>query len=171
MKIKDRPEFTKKGKPLTFPPNATVAEAVREMSEKNYGAAIVVNGDESVAGVVTERDFMRRLLDKGRDPKETTLADIMTKDVRCARADDDLIDWLRIMSNERFRHLPVVDEDNRLVSMMSQGDFVSYTWPELIYRVKQTAQASLGPRWNIVLIAAAVMLYALAVPLVNSLLS
>ncbi len=56
----------------------------------------------------------------------------MTTDLKVARADDDLLDWLRLMSNERFRHLPVVDDQGVIIGMMSQGDFVSYTWPELM---------------------------------------
>ena len=48
----------------------------------------------------------------------------MTTQVRAAKEDDNLLDWLRIMSNDRFRHLPVVDEEGKVVSMMSQGDFV-----------------------------------------------
>jgi Mg/Co/Ni transporter MgtE len=66
----------------------------------------------------------------------------MTSDLKLAKADDNLIDWLRQMSNERFRHLPVVDDQGILIGIMSQGDFVSYTWPELLGRVKEQAQAT-----------------------------
>ena len=70
---------------------------------------------------------MRRLLNKSLDPNTTPLSDIMTTEVRTGRAEDEVVDWLRQMSNERFRHLPVVDEQGRLVNFMSQGDFVSFT--------------------------------------------
>jgi CBS domain-containing protein len=147
MKIKDRAEFVSKSSVMTFQPTDTVFNAAQAMSEKNYGAAVVISPDFKPIGIVTERDFMRRLINKGLDPVTTPLSAIMTTDLKLARADDNLLDWLRQMSNERFRHLPVVDDDGTLVSIMSQGDFVSYTWPELLGRVREQAQAtfSLNP--------------------------
>lgn len=142
MKIKDRPEFKRKSAVLTFAPDETVFTAVQVMSEKNYGAAVIVSPDRKPVGIVTERDFMRRLLNQQRDPATTTLAEIMTTDLKLAREDDDLLDWLRQMSNDRFRHLPVVDDAGMLVNIMSQGDFVSYTWPQLIGRVAEHAKAT-----------------------------
>ena len=112
------------------------------MSEKNYGAAVIVSGDRKPIGIVTERDLMRRLLNQERDPKATTLSEIMTTDLKLAREDDDLLDWLRQMSNDRFRHLPIVDQDGVLVGIMSQGDFVSYTWPQLLGRVAEQTKAT-----------------------------
>lgn len=142
MKIKDRPEYSRKGIVLTMPAEASVASAVTVMSEKNYGAVIIVSPDDKPVGIVTERDFMRRLLAKGLDPSTTLLRDIMTSDLRIARPDDDLLDWLRQMSNDRFRHVPVVGDDGRVITIMSQGDFVSYTWPQLLTRVAEQAKAT-----------------------------
>ncbi len=142
MKIKDRPEFDNKSAVMTFGPEESVFTAIQAMSEKNYGAAIVVNADRKPLGIVTERDFMRRLLNKELNPKTTKLSAIMTSDLKLAKADDNLIDWLRQMSNERFRHVPVVDDHGILIGIMSQGDFVSYTWPELLGRVKEQAKAT-----------------------------
>ncbi len=142
MKIKDRPEFNMKSPVMTFGPDETVFNAVQAMSERNYGAAVVVDAKQMPLGIVTERDFMRRLLFKQLDQKKTKLSQIMTTDLKLASADDDLLDWLRQMSNERFRHLPVVDETGVLIGIMSQGDFVSYTWPELFNRVKEQAKAT-----------------------------
>lgn len=142
MKIKDRPEFNRKATVLTFSPEQDVYTAVVAMSEKNYGAAVIVSPDKKPLGIVTERDFMRRLLGQSLDPKKTPLSAIMTTDLKLARADDDLLDWLRQMSNDRFRHLPVVDDKGELIGIMSQGDFVSYTWPELLNRVKEQARAT-----------------------------
>lgn len=142
MKIKDRPEYKRKSAVLTFAPDETVFAAVKVMSEKNYGAAVVISPDHKPVGIVTERDFMRRLLNEQLDPQTTTLAKIMTTDLKLAREDDDLLDWLRQMSNDRFRHLPVVDDDGVLVNIMSQGDFVSYTWPQLLGRVAEQTKAT-----------------------------
>ena len=142
MQIKDRPEFSRKAAVMTFSPDQDVFTAVQAMSEKNYGAAVVISPDQKPLGIVTERDFMRRLLNVGLDPKTTPLSAIMTSDLKLARGDDDLLDWLRQMSNDRFRHLPVVDDNGTLIGIMSQGDFVSYTWPELMGRVREQAQAT-----------------------------
>jgi CBS domain-containing protein len=142
MKIKDRPEFSSKSSIMTFRPDETVFNAAQAMSEKNYGAAVVISPDFKPIGIVTERDFMRRLINNGLDPATTPLSAIMTTDLKLARSEDNLLDWLRQMSNDRFRHLPIVDDDGKLVSIMSQGDFVSYTWPELISRVREQAKAT-----------------------------
>lgn len=163
MKIKDRPEFRSKAAVLTFGPDAFVAEAVAVMSEKNYGAAVIVGPDRKPLGIVTERDFMRRLLNKRLNPEETKLSQIMTTDLKVASADDDLLDWLRLMSNERFRHLPIVDDNGVVVSMMSQGDFVSYTWPELLGRVGEKARATFDSSPSLVLMVAGVAVFAASV--------
>jgi CBS domain-containing protein len=163
MKIKDRPEFRSKAAVLTFGPKALVSEAVAIMSERNYGAAVIVGPDRKPLGIVTERDFMRRLLNKRLDPDQTTMEQIMTTDLKMARADDDLLDWLRLMSNERFRHLPVVDDQGIIISMMSQGDFVSYTWPELMGRLKEQARATFDISPSIVLMIAGVAVFAASV--------
>ena len=142
MQIKDRPEFRRKDTVLTMEADAMVATAVTVMSEKNYGAVVIVSPDQKPIGIVTERDFMRRLLAKGLDPTRTALRDIMTSDLKVAKPEDELLDWLRQMSNDRFRHVPVVDNDGRVITIMSQGDFVSYTWPELLSRLTEQAKAT-----------------------------
>ena len=159
MKIKDRPEFSSKPKPVTFAADTLVSVAVAEMSKRNIGSVVVVGPDEQVEGLVTERDLMKRLINEGKDPTNTTLADIMTRELRIARADDDLLDWLRVMSNERFRRLPVVDQNNRIVAIMTQGDFVSYTWPDLIYQAKQVTKATISTNYQIMLVAGGILLY------------
>ena len=142
MQIKDRPEFRRKDTVLTMEADAMVATAVTVMSEKNYGAVVIVTTDQKPIGIVTERDFMRRLLAKGLDPTKTALRDIMTSDLKVAKPEDELLDWLRQMSNDRFRHVPVVDDDGRVITIMSQGDFVSYTWPELLSRLTEQVKAT-----------------------------
>ena len=142
MQIKDRPEYSRKGAVLTMSGDASVASAVAVMSERNYGAVVIVSRDEIPIGIVTERDFMRRLLAKGLDPIKTPLREIMTSDLKVAKPEDELLDWLRQMSNDRFRHVPVVGEDGRVITIMSQGDFVSYTWPQLFARITEQAKAT-----------------------------
>ncbi|WP_292287025.1 CBS domain-containing protein [Marivita sp.] len=168
MSLKDRPEFASKPKPLCFPPTASVAEAVTEMSAKNFGSVVVVDDDQKVIGIATERDVMKKLVNVGKDAKTTTLADIMTRDPKLAKATDDVVDWLRIMSNERFRRLPVVDDEGRIEVIFTQGDFVSYTWPDLLYQAKELAKASVGRNYPIWLIGGGVMLYSLLMIIVVS---
>jgi CBS domain-containing protein len=161
MKIKDRVEFRAKAPVMTFSPDDTVATAVKAMSEKNYGASVIVDADNKPVGIVTERDFMRRLLAKDLDPKTTSLSKIMTSDLKLASEDDQVVDWLRVMSNERFRHLPVVDGQGKLLNVMSQGDFVSYTWPQLISRAKEVAVKSFMEQFHLHMIVGGIFLYGL----------
>lgn len=162
MKISERKEFESKPEPLTCDPSEKVVDAVKKMARLNYGSIIAVDADRKVVGMMTERDIFRRLIAEERDPATTSVADIMTSPVRTARADDDLMDWLRIMSNERFRRLPIVEPDGTLIAVMSQGDFVSYTWPELIERFKELAGASAPERINPAFILVSILLYTAA---------
>jgi CBS domain-containing protein len=163
MKISDRKEYAQKPKPLTCPPDSSVFDAVRKMAAANYGSVIVVNPEHEVIGMMTERDIFRRLIAEERDPKQTRVEEIMTSPVRTASADDDLTQWLQIMSNERFRRLPIVDGKGKLIAVMSQGDFVSYTWPQLLERASELAQASLPERVNPVTIYLSILIYTVAV--------
>jgi CBS domain-containing protein len=171
MRLRDRPEFTKKGPPLTMSADTPVKTAVAQMAEKNYGSVIVADAENKVEGVVTERDILRRLVNQGRDPETTKLSDIMTSDVRCARADDDMLEWLRMMSNERFRRLPVVDEEGRIVQVLTQGDFVSYTWPDLFQQAAQLGKATLLRNLPVALIIGALVVYPLIIALALGLFS
>lgn len=166
MKIKNRIEFQNKSPVLSFAETDKVIDAVRSMSEKNYGASVVVDHDNKPIGIVTERDLMRRLLAKGLDASTTPLREIMTRDLKLASAEDEVVEWLRIMSNERFRHLPVVDAQGRLINLMSQGDFVSYTWPQLLNRAKETIAKSFMERFHLHLILSGVMIYSILVILI-----
>lgn len=167
-RLMDRPEYRSKQQPLTCLPDSTVFDAVTEISAKNYGASIVVDTDNRVVGVVTERDVMNKIVAKGLDPKNTLVSDIMTVDPRVARESDDMLDWLRIMSNERFRRLPVVDENGHIKAVFTQGDFVSYTWPDLMYQMKSIATATVTKNWPFFLIGGGVAIYSLVMVVVVS---
>lgn len=163
MKIKDRPEFKSKLKPFFLGPEEKVTVAIKTMAALNIGSVVILDDDKKVLGIVTERDLLRRLLNFGLDPAKTPLSKIMTKDVKTASIDDQVIDWLRQMSNERFRHLPVVDNDGRLINMLSQGDFVSFTWPELLLNLREKAAETMRNAGTPVpLLVGGIMLYSLA---------
>jgi len=157
MKIKDKPDFLTKPKPITFAPEDSVRDALTLMCDKNIGSIVVTNPDETIAGIVTERDMMIRVLGQDKNPDKTNLAEIMSTDIRAANENDELIDWLKVMSSERFRHLPIVDEDQKLVNMMSQGDFVAHTWPDLHEKLKRDLKGRLGWSLQIFLILFAIV--------------
>ena len=138
----DRPEFKTKPKPVTFLGKDKVLKAIKVMAEKNYGSVVIVDSKDKVVGIVTERDIVKKLINNSMSPKTTKLEDIMTPNPRVANENDDVLDWLRIMSNDRFRRLPVVDSNGKIKVIFTQGDFVSYTWPDLIYHASQLAKAS-----------------------------
>ncbi len=159
----DRPEFKTKPKPITFLPSKKVADAVSIMSEKNYGSVVIVDKQDKVIGVVTERDIVKKLVNKGLSPKNTSLEKIMTKNPRVANENDNVLDWLRIMSNDRFRRLPVVDENNKIKVIFTQGDFVSYTWPDLIYQATQMAKNTFMKGFSINSLLIIMLVYVIAI--------
>ena len=141
-RLKDRPEFYNKPKPITFLKTDKVYTAVSIMAENNYGSVVIVDKNQKVIGIVTERDIVKKIVQKGLSAKSTSLEKIMTANPSVANENDDIVDWLRIMSNDRFRRLPVVDSDGKIKVIFTQGDFVSYTWPDLIFQASQMAKAS-----------------------------
>ena len=141
-RLKDRPEFYNKPKPITFLKTDKVHTAVSIMAENNYGSVVIVDKNQKVIGIVTERDIVKKIVQKGLSAKTTVLEKIMTTNPRVANENDDIVDWLRIMSNDRFRRLPVVDSEGKIKVIFTQGDFVSYTWPDLIFQASQMAKAS-----------------------------
>mgnify|MGYP001228546811 CR=1 FL=1 len=162
-KLKDRPEYKSKPQPITFKKTDTVAKAVKIMSEKNYGSVVIVDNKDKVIGICTERDILKKLVNSGLNPKNTKIEDIMTANPRVGRENDDVLDWLRTMSNDRFRRLPVVDKKGSIRAIFTQGDFVSYTWPDLIYQMSQMTKASLTKHFNLTSILIMIMIYSIAI--------
>jgi CBS domain-containing protein len=100
----------------------TVREAARYMTERRVGAVAVLAGNR-LAGIVSERDIMGRVVAKGLDPDQVRVGDVMTRDLVVAHIGDSHDDGLRKMKQAGCRHLPVV-EDDRLVGMVSQRDLL-----------------------------------------------
>ncbi len=161
MKISERPEFKSKKPPVTFEENERVIDAVKTMTAENFGSVVITDKQQKVKGIVTERDLMKKLLFKSMNPKTTKLKEIMTSPVKVADKDDEMVVWLRQMSNERFRHVPVVDKSGKLINIMSQGDFVSYSWPNLMYQVKEMTKENYFKANQIVLIIISLLIYTL----------
>ena len=101
-KLKDRPEYNSKPRPITFKKNDSVAKAVKIMSEKNYGSVVVVDNQSKVIGICTERDILIKLVNKKLSAEKTKIAEIMTENPRVGKEDDEVLSWLRTMSNDRF---------------------------------------------------------------------
>ncbi|HKE41046.1 MAG TPA: CBS domain-containing protein [Casimicrobiaceae bacterium] len=115
-----------KSKPVqavhTIAPGASVFDAVKLMAEKSIGALIVTEGDR-VVGIITERDYARKIVLMSRSSKETPVRDIMTSAVMYVRLDQTTEDCMVLMTEKRLRHLPVM-EGERLVGLISIGDLV-----------------------------------------------
>ena len=105
-------------------PNATVIDAIRLMDEKNVGALPVVENGKLV-GIVSERDYTRKVILKGRASKDTPVSDIMTKEILTVNPSNSVTECMQIMTDKRVRHLPVLDGTN-LVGILSIGDVVNW---------------------------------------------
>jgi len=107
---------------LSITPDASVLDAIKLMAEKGVGALIVMQGAE-LAGIVTERDYARKVILKERSSHETAVRDIMSASVITAGNDNNVEQCMNLMTDQRVRHLPVV-EDGNVVGMISIGDLV-----------------------------------------------
>ncbi|WP_114795530.1 CBS domain-containing protein [Gaiella occulta] len=103
---------------------ATVFEAVKAMVEANVGALLVTEGD-TIAGIFTERDYLRRIAVEGRRSRDTLVREVMTSPVVCVKPETSVDESMAIMSDRRIRHAPVVD-GGTLVGMISIGDLVKF---------------------------------------------
>jgi CBS domain-containing protein len=104
-------------------PDATVYEAVERMDEWRVGALLVMRG-EQLLGVVSERDYTRKIILLGRASKETLVGDIMSTGVISVRSDTPLSECLKMVTEHRIRHLPVLDAAGKVVGVLSIGDLV-----------------------------------------------
>jgi len=100
----------------------TVYDAVVEMTDKGVGCLIVQDG-EQIKGIVTERDYLRKVIVRGRSSKECPVADIMTRDLVVVSPKDSVENCMAVMTEKRIRHLPVF-EDGELKGLISVGDLV-----------------------------------------------
>ncbi|MEJ7706918.1 MAG: CBS domain-containing protein [Nocardioidaceae bacterium] len=123
------------GSIVTMSPDATVRELVALLAEHNIGAVVVSTEQEAVAGIISERDIVRRLVD---DPAvlDALVSDLMTTDVRSASPRDSVDDLMRLMTLHRIRHVPVV-LDGSLQGIVSIGDVVKSRMGELEFERDQ----------------------------------
>jgi CBS domain-containing protein len=116
----------KKGRQVwTIGPDATVLQAALVMNEHTIGALVVTDGGR-IVGMFSERDILRRVIGEHRDPDQTRVAEVMTTEVVCCTSQTSLEEAGGAIKNRRVRHLPVVDDENRLLGLISIGDLNAY---------------------------------------------
>jgi len=116
-------------------PTASVLEAVKLMADKNIGGLLVLDGGK-VVGVVTERDLARKAFRLAKSPADTQVDEIMTSQVMYASPDRTTEECLALMTENRFRHLPVLDK-GKLVGLVSIGDLVKDVISEQKFIIEQ----------------------------------
>ena len=119
-------------------PEHSVLEAIREMAQRGVGALMVMEGDRLV-GILSERDYARKVILEDRSSEGTRVRDIMTANPMTATLSDSISDCMQLMTDNDFRHLPVVDGD-RVVGMISIGDLVKQVIKEQKTTIDQLEQ-------------------------------
>src|SRR5690242_16250917 len=114
----------KGGSVWTISPDATVFEAIQMMSEKNVGALLVTE-HEKLVGIISERDYTRKVALKGKTSKELKVREILTERPRHVSPNDSIEDCMRLMTEHRVRHLPVLESD-QIRGVVSIGDLVNW---------------------------------------------
>lgn len=112
----------------------SVYDAIKVMGEKNVGAILIIE-DGQLKGILSERDYARKIVLKDKTSKDTLVHEIMVSNVITVKPDDDLDACMELMISRRIRHLPVVD-DNKVVGLISIGDVVK----SIIEKQKETIQ-------------------------------
>ena len=103
-------------------PNAMVYDAIQLMADKNVGALPVVENGKLV-GIISERDYTRKVILKGKSSKDTPVRDIMTEELMTAHSTESVSECMRVMTDKRVRHLPVM-EGSKMIGIVSIGDLV-----------------------------------------------
>jgi signal-transduction protein with cAMP-binding, CBS, and nucleotidyltransferase domain len=127
MKLSDSVDSILKQKPgnvWSISPDQSVYEAIREMAEKQIGALLVMSRD-ALVGIISERDYARKVILMGRSSKNTTVKEIMTSRVVCVTPAHTLDECMALMTEHRIRHLPVM-KNQKVVGILSIGDLVKW---------------------------------------------
>ncbi|RJG06654.1 CBS domain-containing protein [Noviherbaspirillum cavernae] len=137
--------YSKENKTVhTIDPESPVLDAIKLMAEKRIGALLVMEG-EQIAGIVTERDYARKVVLMGRSSRDTPVRDIMTSPVMYVRPDNTNEQCMALMTENRLRHLPIID-DGKLVGMISIGDLVKDIISEQRFIIEQLEHYIRGER-------------------------
>ena len=126
---------TKGNEIWSIAPQATVYEALQRMSEKDVGALLVLDKGNLV-GIFSERDYARKLILKGRFSKDTTVGELMTREVLYIESQSTIEDCMALMTAKRVRHLPVL-ENERLIGIVTIGDVVRQIISDQDFTIQQ----------------------------------
>jgi CBS domain-containing protein len=119
----------------TIGPDARVFEALKLMAEKDVGALLVVENDKLV-GILSERDYARKMILHGKSSHDTAVKEIMTARVICVQPNRTTDECMALMTEKRVRHLPVIEND-KLTGVLSIGDLVKETISDQQFMIKQ----------------------------------
>ena len=126
----------------SIPPDASVYEAIKLMADKGVGALLVMEGHKLV-GIVSERDYARKVILQGKSSRDTPIREIMTDKVFYVRQEQTVEDCMALMTARRIRHLPVLDDD-QVIGVVSIGDLVKAVISEQEVRIQQLEQYIMG---------------------------
>ena len=124
--------------PASVPLSATAADAIEAMNRRRMGAAAVVDEQGVIAGVFTERDVLTRVALSGRDPHKIPITDVMTTPVLMGTRDTSIAEATAVMINHHRRHLPVVEDDGRLIGILSIRHVLERKVDELTAQIRQS---------------------------------
>ena len=111
-----------------FGPDSTVSEIADLMDLEDIGAVPILDDSYLLLGIVSERDIVRKLVKNGRDSDLVTAKDIMTKHIITVKKDTTLVEAVKLMKENNIRHLPIIDEDKKLVNFISHRDIMSNSY-------------------------------------------
>jgi len=121
---------------LSVAPDTAVFAALRLMAEKNVGAVLVLE-DDRLVGIFSERDYARKVILHGKSSKETPVREIMSSHVLYVRPEQTTDDCMALMTDKRVRHLPVLEDERRVVGVISIGDVVKDIISEQEFLIEQ----------------------------------
>src|SRR5437667_6058460 len=127
---------------LKIDASATVFDAITKIVELNVGSILVTEGDK-VVGIMTERDYLRKIAVHGRTSRDTKVGEIMTSPLVYVTPETTIEESMAIMTDRRIRHLPVVENDE-VVGIVSIGDVVKFQSPEQRFQLKDLTQSNPG---------------------------
>jgi CBS domain-containing protein len=136
---------TKGDRIITTKPDAKIEATTQLLAKHRIGAILVTDAADRIAGIISERDIVRGLAKHGAAVAQLSVNDLMTRDVHTCAPNDTIADIMGVMTAQRFRHLPVLDED-RLVGIVSIGDVVKYRLDETKLEVESLRDYVLAGR-------------------------
>ena len=113
----------KRGDVVTIEPTADLSAAIKLLAERRIGAVVILGADRRIVGILSERDIVRALAERGPAALNERVGQVMTRDVKTCSADDTIEGLMSRMTTGKFRHMPVVEED-KLIGIVSIGDVV-----------------------------------------------